>query len=463
MRSGRPSEDPRHALELEILRVEAQLDQLSRKHKSLKRALNDRFCPVLQLPNEVSSEIFMHCLRRPNKELVTPFQLGHICQAWRDLVLSSTRLWSIITLNFRYHSSCDLIQEWLVRSGEQPLVVDFTWEPWSNDEYVRAQEEKFQDVMGVLIRFSARWRIVDFFLPNYWDVWPITRDALRRPLPLLTSMSLRNLDILGDILHSAPHLDEIHLVSSCIQDYSFLSPNITRVSLTHVSIDTCLVVLSNIPCLQHCAIFKITTQAVESKVVVLATHLESLAITFGRVSQLPGLGLLDFITTPVLHELAICAVTTSSLFPFSGIMSLVARSSCTLRSLSLSGPGIHGSGLFECLQWTPLLSELNLTSASLRNEFIQLLSLSSNMTPRSSGYLLPLLQLFTYEGQIDMTSVDMIPILLGRWELGVEGKIASLKRIHLRIIPHNAGSAPTLPQHPQQIAEGMFLFIEKSS
>src|ERR1700733_8226023 len=89
-------EDPRHVLESELWQVDHQLDQLLQKRRILRRTLNDRFCPVLQLPVEVSTEIFMHYLRKTDKRVTTQFELGRICQAWRDHVWSTPKLWSLV-------------------------------------------------------------------------------------------------------------------------------------------------------------------------------------------------------------------------------------------------------------------------------------------------------------------------------------------------------------------------------
>jgi hypothetical protein len=80
------------------------------------------------------------------------------------------------------------------------------------------------------------------------------------------------------------------------------------------------------------------------------------------------------------------------------------RSSCTLQRLSLSGPGIQGTDLFECLQMTPSVIELDLSSTSLQDEYILLLGPYPISDLHSSHYLLPRLQLLTYKGQLGIAS-----------------------------------------------------------
>ncbi|KAJ6601608.1 hypothetical protein B0H10DRAFT_1762067, partial [Mycena sp. CBHHK59/15] len=53
--------------------------------------------PILTLPNEITSQIFVHCLPthgrvRPSRQAV-PLLLVHICRQWRDIALSTWELW----------------------------------------------------------------------------------------------------------------------------------------------------------------------------------------------------------------------------------------------------------------------------------------------------------------------------------------------------------------------------------
>jgi hypothetical protein len=455
-------EDPRQALELEISRVEAQIDQLMQKRKSLMKALNDRFSPVLQLPCEVSTEIFMHYVRVPN-EFTTPFQLGHICKAWRDFVWSTPKLWSTVSIVISHLPLCELLEEWLAHSGLQPLTIDlkFGWyrNEYDSDEEAEVQFDQFKNVMDVLTRVSDRWHVVNFRLPfrdaNYES---IMRNALQKPLPILTSVSFKDLEILEDILSSAPQLDEIQLSSCKLDSYAFLSRNVARISLSHTSLTEYLKILANIPSLNHCTITAISpighkALPVVNTTALVANCLESLTIC--ETYHLPASNLLDRITAPSLRELVINARPSS--FPLPNIISFITRSSCTLQRLSLSCIGIQGSSLFECLQLTPSLVELNLSSASLRNEYITLISPYPISGARFAGCLLPQLQLLTYEGHLDINSLELNIMLLARWQQNVEGKVALLKRVHLRL----KGDLKTfaLPQHPQRVAEGMYLFI----
>ncbi|KAJ7734749.1 hypothetical protein DFH07DRAFT_689007, partial [Mycena maculata] len=54
--------------------------------------------PVLTLPNEIVSEIFVHLIpRSPKCPKITGFQspifLGRICRKWREIAFSAPTLW----------------------------------------------------------------------------------------------------------------------------------------------------------------------------------------------------------------------------------------------------------------------------------------------------------------------------------------------------------------------------------
>jgi hypothetical protein len=435
---------------------------ISSKHKSLRKALNNRFCPVLQLPLEISTEIFMHYLQASIYMRTTPFQLGRICHAWRDLVWSNPGLWSTVTVALwdsqrHSNSNCKLLREWLVHSGQQPLTIKLALALSDGMDESDLQLFQLKDVMDVLICCIDRWYIIDFSIRgDFYDAGLIIEDALQKPLPLLTSACFCGIQMSKAVLHSAPQLNQIELSHCVLQKYSFLSPQITRISLRKATLNECLTVLASTPSLIH---FKITgnywysSQSFGSPDAVLATCLESLLID----NVFDFSDLLNHLTTPRLRDLAISS--TTSTFSFSSVISLIMRSSCTLQRLSLSGPGIQGTNLFKCLQMTPSVIELDLSSTSLQDENVLLLGPYPISDLHSSSYLLPQLQLLSYKGQLGIASLDINTMLLARWENGAEGKMAPLKRVHLQIKAGNS-TVPALPQYPQLVAEGMYLFVE---
>ncbi|KAJ7742585.1 hypothetical protein B0H16DRAFT_1563054 [Mycena metata] len=87
--------------------------------------------PVLTLPTEIVSEIFVHFLPYPKTPSFTgrssPNVLGQICSNWREIALSTPSLWRAITLHLwngrRLDQKLRLLEIWLQRSGSRLLSI----------------------------------------------------------------------------------------------------------------------------------------------------------------------------------------------------------------------------------------------------------------------------------------------------------------------------------------------------
>ncbi|KAJ7191451.1 hypothetical protein GGX14DRAFT_337053, partial [Mycena pura] len=80
-----------------ILRQQALLSKLHRKQQELEQRLIRVGCPVLTLPNELVSRIFVDCLpdhgRVCPSRSTAPLLLAQICRCWRDIALETCQLW----------------------------------------------------------------------------------------------------------------------------------------------------------------------------------------------------------------------------------------------------------------------------------------------------------------------------------------------------------------------------------
>jgi hypothetical protein len=448
------------------------LDQLIEKRSSLMEKLNDRDSPALRLPDEISLEVLMNCLPVSNSPItpgydeMTPFQLGHICRSWRYIVWSTPRLWSVVTLDVCFHNNLSLVVEWLQRSGQKPLSICLTWNPFSPDGErfpgnadPNKQDLWFSNLMGIIGRHAKRWHTIDFRVPEEsYDSHNFVHGLQDGQFPLLTSMSFHDLDsrmegnlgMVYPMLRNAPRLHEIHLTNCTLVRYIFPMNQVTQVSLREATLKECWTVFNDCPLLTHCTIIDIKKPKKALKFTV-TRRLKSL--TLNSVHGVPEL--LNHLTTPVLLELTV--ETGTSTLAFSNILSLTTRSSCSLKRLSLSGAHIPGIQLKDCHQMSSLI-ELSLSSHTLCNEFMHLLDPVPIANVGSSRCLLPKLQVFEYGGNPDIHSLDVKSVLLSRWKLSREGKVALLCRVTLRILSRKPNT-PAISQHPQRIADGMYLSV----
>jgi hypothetical protein len=98
----------------------------------LKEQLDSVAYPVLTLPPEMTSEIFIYCL--PSKREMdvvnpneAPLLLMHVCRAWRQLAISTPALWTTFDIYHPGPSSLpcltEIAQTWFERARKCPLSV----------------------------------------------------------------------------------------------------------------------------------------------------------------------------------------------------------------------------------------------------------------------------------------------------------------------------------------------------
>ncbi|KAH8109302.1 hypothetical protein DFH11DRAFT_1485304, partial [Phellopilus nigrolimitatus] len=83
---------------------------------------------IERLPPEVVREIFLTCLPRDSHRLSScevPWNVSQTCRYWRDVALSTGRLWAFLHYDSDKYVSLrtfeDVLNTWLLRSGSSPL------------------------------------------------------------------------------------------------------------------------------------------------------------------------------------------------------------------------------------------------------------------------------------------------------------------------------------------------------
>ncbi|KAJ7834594.1 hypothetical protein B0H13DRAFT_1467448, partial [Mycena leptocephala] len=85
-------------IDAEILDLERSLFALRNEKALLQHRLDSYKYPVLTLPNEIVSEIFIHFLPiypfcPPLTGILSPNLLTQICRRWREIALATPGLW----------------------------------------------------------------------------------------------------------------------------------------------------------------------------------------------------------------------------------------------------------------------------------------------------------------------------------------------------------------------------------
>ncbi|KAJ7636657.1 hypothetical protein FB45DRAFT_788759, partial [Roridomyces roridus] len=83
-----------------IADLQSQLAVLRAEEMTISDALDSIVYPVLSLPREMTSEIFlryMESLGDPYSPRPTPLVLASVCKHWREVALNCPRLWPAMT------------------------------------------------------------------------------------------------------------------------------------------------------------------------------------------------------------------------------------------------------------------------------------------------------------------------------------------------------------------------------
>ncbi|KAJ6594805.1 hypothetical protein B0H19DRAFT_69938 [Mycena capillaripes] len=83
-------------------------DERKKQRRRITRILNLLVYPVITLPPEIVSLIFLHCIPYPpqwaepddNWRCPAPLVLLHICRTWRNIRLADSSLWTTPHLQF---------------------------------------------------------------------------------------------------------------------------------------------------------------------------------------------------------------------------------------------------------------------------------------------------------------------------------------------------------------------------
>ncbi|KAK7462737.1 hypothetical protein VKT23_007324 [Stygiomarasmius scandens] len=219
-------------LNSEIARLEAVLAKLKLERDEAQNYVNAHqrlLSPSLRLPPEILSEIFVHCLPEDCNAICSvseaPLLLGLICRNWRDVCISTSRLWSsihIVIVNAHITRMCSEIDAkrlgvelWLERSGLSPL--SFSIHGSCNEPGIMLSR-CIQQFLQCFIQQVHRWQDVQLqlnaFCAHLFDASIATLPDLDQKLNLLHTLTF---DFLSDIptlpclskLLAAPHLRHV--------------------------------------------------------------------------------------------------------------------------------------------------------------------------------------------------------------------------------------------------------------
>ncbi|KAI3602748.1 hypothetical protein WG66_008108 [Moniliophthora roreri] len=428
-----------HALDEQIARLQARRDKL--------KSFIDNHCallsPIRRVPSDILREIFVQCL--PEGHLPThtihqaPLLLTSICRSWREVAITTPRLWNRIHILLRYprsppvtdffrslmKASAEGLDSWLERSGTMPLTLSLCADTpfdslWDRAAWIMTEMDEIEalyvDFARHLLPYASRWkslsitvsaRVMDFLkaLPEDFGLTSLEEFKPER------RGSKVNWEALDVVFRRSPSLRSVKLYKAYLDKLPIRWGKLTEVVLSAPSLlpeDAMRVLSLSSSSIRSCTLsirlplaHGITASAVELPIVLRFLHTLKIKMEFnGRSPTALALQhLFDAITAPMLKTLSI--ISTKSLHPGpcverNSFLSFLERSECTLSSFALDVP-VKVADLIAVLRLAPELVELKLRSvgmeanASLSEFFDALTPTSTNPDP-----LCPRLESLTY-------------------------------------------------------------------
>ncbi|KAJ7500307.1 hypothetical protein B0H11DRAFT_1800691 [Mycena galericulata] len=208
----------------EVVRVQSLLDELTTKRDQLNAFIDAHLAlvsPVRRLPDDVVREIFVATLPSDRNAIMSeeeaPLLLSHISQGWRNIALSTPRLWSTLHIVTppvsslqsyipKQHQINGAVVAWLSRSGTLPVSISFIApaapHPYlsqvASEEEISALAEATRSasftLIQTLIQFCTRWRSIRFRLSHDSDLTPLAALSIG-DVPKLSSVAMEmNMD-----------------------------------------------------------------------------------------------------------------------------------------------------------------------------------------------------------------------------------------------------------------------------
>ncbi|KAJ7148445.1 hypothetical protein C8R43DRAFT_518613 [Mycena crocata] len=320
-------------IDSQLLDLNESMPLLQFERQTIQDRLDAYIYPVLTLPTEITSEIFIRFLPPyplcpPMTGSSSPTLLTHICRTWRDIASATPTLWRAVTIGAARVSDKDtaqrVLESWLRRSGSCPLSI-----------CVAANDMQLHDVIQALNVHRARWEE----LVLLW-LAPETISFFSEPgaTPLLRYLKFFLYEIPSPSLrfNEAPLLRSAVLGSNIATGVSLPWQQLTSLTMRFVSPHECTPILQQTVNLVHCEISLFPDTSVEPE--VLLPHLESLAldtVDVGDDEEPPTEYLATFIV-PALRTLQVEEVFLGS-DPIRPLTAFISSSKCRLQELRIIG------------------------------------------------------------------------------------------------------------------------------
>ncbi|KAF7964874.1 hypothetical protein HWV62_10058 [Athelia sp. TMB] len=400
------------------------------------------------VPPEIFAEIFSYLKgdyrdKAPAQARTETLLPTHVCQRWREIALSTPTLWNNIYINGGSvpksvrDSEVECTSAWLSRAKDCPLSINLRRsKSWSLDHDFET-DGAWNMIFDMLLRRSHRWQHAILLSTSKTDF-----SGLRNNLPLLETLEINcplgHVRVAGNAFEIAPRLSSVTLSQGSdigILPWAQLKIFVTDSTLTLLE---SLVLLQKIPNIVSFST-RISYEEVEAWRFVNAplqmSKLESLSMT--EIMPLSVDGCLTCLKLPSLKSIKIIgtyppnAASDNCAF---AIMSMIQRSSCSIKSLEVRSAIWGQSALADVLRVTPQLETLDIELGNVYKFGMAskvLVALFGIGTP----CLAPKLQHLKLSYWPPFEPQAFVDLLESRWRVAPGGSVTRLSSIKLINIP----------------------------
>ncbi|KAJ7223557.1 hypothetical protein GGX14DRAFT_658502 [Mycena pura] len=327
------------------------IEVLEKEREELEKDLSLVVYPVLTLPVEMTSRIFLQCLPSHGhvapSPTTAPLLLAQICRHWREVALSTSRLWSSLYLSggsFRFDNERwrNLLQTWFARAEGSPLSLGL--------RLLRVASPALLDLVS---SHASQIQRLDLHMePEQFQ----KSCPFLTPFPLLQHLATTHSDSedVRNLLIASPLIRELCLL--CDSELDFLVdqslPFLTHLEVTTITAEMFLAILRNFPALSHlkCSYDPDSFSIPDASTPITFPHLSSFHTN--------GSSILPLVAFPSLCCLEIgCDAEVEP----DVVQEFITRSSCTIRHLVISFEDEEPDEIVDCLSIFPSISVLKVT------------------------------------------------------------------------------------------------------
>ncbi|KAK7006196.1 hypothetical protein R3P38DRAFT_3037251, partial [Favolaschia claudopus] len=164
------------ALDGEIQQIEQHLAEIRGKREVLAADIDAHVAllsPIRRIPEDVLRDIFVSSVPRTRNAVLScseaPLLLCNVSSGWRNIALSTPRLWSSLHVvlpggsGSRFQAMLSLAKSWIARSGILPLSLSIglsrSWWNWE-------ENNDMAPLLELLTAVSDRWEAIEFHAPK---------------------------------------------------------------------------------------------------------------------------------------------------------------------------------------------------------------------------------------------------------------------------------------------------------